>query len=281
MTAKLLSRATTGSVASLALFLGLLIGGGATPCHAQEFPAVWPDATELESFLKEAKVIERRKLGTGITNPDKLTLEMDGVVRHAVFKNVDGDFDSWRAEVAAYEMDKLLGLGMVPPTVERKVRGAMGCAQLWVEGRTMEKFTGTPPDLDAWRRQVSLMWLFDDLVGNIDRHVNNVIVTEDFRLALIDNSKTFRGGRELLNDLNRSGSSGTRAAYWQVPFDKDTEEYPTRYPAAVIDKIRSLTGKEVKATIGRYIRSYDRGLIFDRRKLVLERLEELGGVVDP
>ena len=267
------------TVASLALFLGLI--GGATPSHAQEFPAAWPDATELESFLKEAKVTERRKLGTGITNPDKLTLEMDGVVRHAVFKNVDGDFDSWRAEVAAYEMDKLLGLGMVPPTVERKVRGAMGCAQLWVEGRTLEKFTGTPHDLDAWRRQVSLMWLFDDLVGNIDRHVNNVIVTEDFRLALIDNSKTFRGGRELLNDLNRSGSSGTRAAYWQVPFDKNTEEYPTRYRAAVIDKIRSLTGKEVKATIGRYIRSYDRSLIFYRRELVLEQLEELGDVVEP
>ena len=280
MAAKLPSRATTGSVASLALFIGLLIGG-ATPWHAQEFPAVWPDATELESFLKEAKITERRKLGTGITNPEKLTLEMDGVVRHAVFKNVNGKFDSWRSEVATYEMDKLLGLGMVPPTVERKVRGARGCVQLWVEGVTMAEFTGTPPDLAAWRGQVSLMWLFDDLVGNIDRHVNNAIVTSEFRLALIDNSMTFRSGPDLPNDLNRSGSSGTRATYWQVPFDKEREEYPTRYPAALIDKLRSLTEKEVKAAVGRYIRSYDRDLIFERRRLTLERLEELGDMVEP
>ena len=27
--------------------------------------------------------------------------------------------DSWKTEIAAYELDKLLGLGMVPATVER------------------------------------------------------------------------------------------------------------------------------------------------------------------
>ena len=29
--------------------------------------------------------------------------------------------DHYKNEIAAYELDKLLGLGMVPPTVERKI----------------------------------------------------------------------------------------------------------------------------------------------------------------
>jgi hypothetical protein len=33
-----------------------------------------------------------------------VTLELDGVVRNAIFKKVDKDHDSWRREVADYEL---------------------------------------------------------------------------------------------------------------------------------------------------------------------------------
>ena len=38
-----------------------------------------------------------------------------------------------RAQIAAYELDKLLKMDMVPPTVERQVQGITGAATLWVE----------------------------------------------------------------------------------------------------------------------------------------------------
>ena len=38
-----------------------------------------------------------------------------------------------RAEIAAYELDKLLKMDMVPPTVERQLDGSNGAAQQWVE----------------------------------------------------------------------------------------------------------------------------------------------------
>jgi hypothetical protein len=75
---------------------------------AQRMGTPWPDGEAIERFLREAKITERKKLGEGITNPEKVTLELDGVVRNAIFKKVDKDHDSWRNEVAAYELDKVL-----------------------------------------------------------------------------------------------------------------------------------------------------------------------------
>ena len=158
---------------------------------AQDEP-LWPDREEIEHFLKKAKVTERKKIGTGVTNPEKVTLELDGAVRHAIFKKVDEPFDNWRNELAAYELDKLLGIGMVPPTVERSVGGRAGCLQLWVTGSTMDTSEIRLPDVERWRDQVSVMWLFDDLIANVDRHLNNAMVSPEYRLMLIDHSRSFR-----------------------------------------------------------------------------------------
>src|SRR5688500_5347188 len=44
-----------------------------------------------------------------------------------------GCSESYKTEIAAYELDKLLKMDMVPPTVERQIQGNSGGAQLWVE----------------------------------------------------------------------------------------------------------------------------------------------------
>ena len=41
--------------------------------------------------------------------------------------------DNWRFEVAAYRIDRLIGLGLVPATIEREYRGRAGSLQWWVE----------------------------------------------------------------------------------------------------------------------------------------------------
>jgi hypothetical protein len=255
---------------ALVLFFAVAIA----PLAGQTLKPLWPDAEEIEHFLKKAKVVERKKIGSGITNPEKMTLELDGVTRHAVYKRVDQSYDSWQFEVAAYHIDRLLGLGHVPPTVERSIGGRKGCLQLWVEGITLAKFEGTPPDLDAWRTQVSVMWLFDDLIANIDRHMNNAIVTPDYGLAFIDNSKTFRSHDELLNDLNR-GATGTHARYWLVPYDKDRREYATRYPEAVVERLRALTKQEIKKALSPHVYGNAVDRLLKRRELILARLEEM------
>lgn len=245
------------------------------PAAAQRMGTDWPDREEIEHFLREAKITERKKIGEGITNPEKVTLELDGVVRNAIFKKVDKDHDSWRYEVAAYQLDKLLGLGMVPPTVPRSVKGRKGCLQLWVTGTVMNKFEGEFPDVEKWREQVSVMWLFDDLIANIDRHLNNAMVSPEYNLMLIDNSKTFRYQKTLLNDLNASGT-GTHAKFWIVAYDANRESYETRYPASLIERLRRLSEKEIESAIKPYVWGQNRGLVLERRALILRRIDELG-----
>jgi hypothetical protein len=235
----------------------------------------WPNREEIERFLREGKITERKKIGEGITNPEKVTLELDGRVIHAILKRVDKDHDSWRSEVAAYELDKVLGLGMVPPTVPRSVGGRKGCLQLWVTGTTMSKYEGEFPDLNAWREQVSVMWLFDDLIANIDRHLNNAMVSPEYRLLLIDNSKTFRIQKTLLNDLNGAGT-GTHARFWGVEYSAERMRYETHYPKAFIDRLRSLTKEDIEDAIKPYVYGQSRRLLFDRLELILARIDEMG-----
>jgi len=258
------------------LFLGLV----PSVATSQALTPLWPNAEEIEEFLKNADIVDRTPLGSGITKPEKVTLERNGETGYAVFKKVDKDHDNWRCEVAAYELDKLLGLGMVPPTVERRVGGRKGCLQYWVTGTTMESYPETPVDLETWRQQVSVMWLFDDLIANIDRHLNNAMVSPANRLVLIDNSKTFRGYRTLLNDLDANGT-GTHARFWCVPYDPARVRYPTRYPRQFVERLRAVSEDEIKDAIGRYIWGYDQKLVLKRWELILARLEEMEGSVTP
>ena len=88
-----------------------------------------------EAFLRSARVVKKKALAVGITHSDQYTLSDGTRTARAVWKTIDeskpgvtnfqgGGFvvdfaDSWKHEVASYELDKLVGTGLVPPTVER------------------------------------------------------------------------------------------------------------------------------------------------------------------
>ena len=54
-----------------------------------------------------------------------------------------------------------------------------------------------PPDPEEFERRRLKMHLFDQLIANVDRHLNNIRITSDFDLRLIDHSRSFRATREL------------------------------------------------------------------------------------
>src|ERR1041385_8524436 len=76
--------------------------------------------SSIEEFLTRAKITGMKDIGEGVTLPLKATLELDGVKHYAVFKTIDDSSkakqldngielefqDSWRTEIAAYELDK-------------------------------------------------------------------------------------------------------------------------------------------------------------------------------
>ena len=189
------------------------------PFHSRE---------EIEAFLKTAKIIKDKMLGEGITNPHKLTLDDGKIQTYAVFKSINDrrfgitqlsggsevDFkDSWKFEVAAYELDKLLGLNMVPVTVERSYKGSKGSLQIWVPNCMTEddrlKKKLTPPDTLSWRQELAKMHIFDALIYNSDRNQGNLLITSDWKLFMIDHSRTFKNldvlrGPQDLNYFSRS-----------------------------------------------------------------------------
>ena len=98
---------------------------------AQEKPFGLPlRGEEAETFLKTAGIVKRKALGKGITASDQLTLSDGTRTLKAVWKTIDEfkrgvtsfpgagvmvDYeDSYRFEIAAYELDKLLGFDLVP-----------------------------------------------------------------------------------------------------------------------------------------------------------------------
>ena len=105
---------------------------------------VYENLEEMEYFLRTAKIITAiPDEDAGRTEPWRITLSDGKKMLRGWFKHLNrvrphklGLADSYKYELAAYELDKLLGFNIVPPTVEREIEGVQGSLQLFVEDCT-------------------------------------------------------------------------------------------------------------------------------------------------
>jgi hypothetical protein len=229
---------------------------------------------EVEQFLRKARFVAREPLGSGVTQSLKVTLELDGQRQFAVLKTIDQkrpgarvnaggemeiDFqDSWRTEVAAYELDKLLGLGMVPATIERTspYEDQPASLQLWVEASMSEakrrEKAVIPPDAIKWSSQLVATNIFDALIFNTDRHPDNLLITDTFDVRLIDHSRSFRPNAELRN-----------------------KDDLMRFPRDLVEKIERLDKGTVEKHLGDYLSLTQMEGLMKRRQLLLDLVKEL------
>lgn len=226
---------------------------------------------ELERFLKEAKVTDIEDVGKGVTLPMKATLQLNGTTHQAVFKTIDVrkpmekfadgtvefDFqDTWKTEVAAYELDRLLGLGMIPVTIERVHEGRHGSLQFWMTVKMAEadrvKKKLNAPNTNRWNEQMHKMRVFDNLIYNTDRHLNNILITEDFQIRLIDHSRSFR------------------------VFDRlQTPKTLTRFSKMLLEKMEQLTEPQLQQRMGDYLSPGQIRALLKRRDLILTLSRDL------
>ena len=48
-----------------------------------------------------------------------------------------------------------------------------------------------PPDIVRWMHQVQTMYLFDDLIGNVDRNQGDIVIDSNWKLWMVDHSRSF------------------------------------------------------------------------------------------
>jgi hypothetical protein len=249
----------------LALSLTILAGLWCAPGQAPISDA------EQEQFLMKARIVKMEEIGHGVTKPRRATLS-DGKLTHdaqiqTVNKRLPDFFgggttpypahDSYKYNIAAYKVDRLMGLNMVPVSAPRTVEGVAGALMWWVDNVAMEEIDRVKkdvkaPDPEAFDRQMAVGRVFDELIINIDRNLANLLITKDWKVALIDSTRSFTAYPKIRNP------------------DK-----LTRCSRGMIAGMKKLTQQNVAQAVGSNLTAAEITALLARRDLIVAYFEKL------
>jgi len=259
---------------TIALFIlasqGYVVNGQFTPAEIAQ-------RQEIEEFLKTAEIASSADIPEGVTKPTRLYLKKGDVERSGAWKNPKGmqkgHLEGWQYEIAAYEMDKLLELNLIPPTVEREFKGKSGSLQFWVESEfseltVFEKKIGIPRSKFYNKQNMKyLTRAFDSLIGNDDRTQQNILYTKDWRAILIDHSRSFRSSKKYTKKL-MYGAKGLKKVGGQPMLFR-------QLPRAFVEKVKALNYDDIKNAVGPYLKDKEIKAILLRKELLLKEIEEM------
>ena len=228
---------------------------------------------EVYRFLLTAKVVKSEKIGKGLTHPWRLTLSAGGLTHDASFQDIDvrtqeagfagggrelNFADSFHYNIAAYELALLLELDdMVPITVEREWKGRKGSLSWWVDDVKMDederlKQGITPTETRTWNRQMHSVRIFSQLIYDTDRNLQNVLITGDWKIWIIDFSRAFR-------------------TLHQLPEEKDL----LKCEKGLFSRLLELSRDEVSHAVGAHLTKWEIEALMARRDLIAAHFQKL------
>jgi hypothetical protein len=260
----------------ITFFFAIIVLGFLFQSLAQFTPEEIAQREKWEEFLMTATITNHEQpfdKREAVTRPYVLTLEKDGITKKALWKNPEGRMggylENWKWEIAAYRLDKYLGLNMVPPTVERRFEGNRGSCQLWIDDcislkdKVEQKIKTPSYKIFPLNRAYYIQRAFDNLLANQDRHQNQFLFTKDWRMILIDHSRTFSSSKDFKKKLI---------------YDEKYREGPTfimkELPRAFVEKLKSLNVEATKDIVGEYLTDKEIELMLYRRDLILKWLDK-------
>lgn len=247
------------------------------------YPLVWPQFTpeevsqreKWEEFLKTADIVKWEQPWAeyeAVTKPWLLTMEKNGVTAKAVWKNPQGwarGFEeNWEWEIAAYRLDKLLGLNMVPPTVPRRFLFKMGSCQLYIDHMMTVKekiennITVPASFVEKWNKATYLQRAWDNLIANTDRHRNQFLILPGWRMILIDHSRTFRSGKKYRRELI---------------YGKNSDQGPREMkmiPIHFYNNLKNLSFVSISKAVGSTLDKDEIKAVLLRRDLIIKKIDQ-------
>ncbi len=225
---------------------------------------------EMETFLLSARIVQMRTLSEGITASRRATLS-DGVLTHDAHIQTIDEYrqtfttllgtevnfsDTYKHNIAAYLLDEMLGLGMTPVSVERKVGRTGAAVTWWIDDVLMTEKQRChkkihPPNLESWNQQMYCLRVFDQLIYNTDRNLGNVVITKDWKVWLIDHTRAFRNHKEL----------------------KDPKEL-VQCDRHLLEAMRKLNYERLQQKLGRYLSPSQLHGLLARRDRIVEFIEK-------
>lgn len=245
----------------------LVLASHSGAARAQPFDS-WPDQ-QKEEFLLKGKISRTATVGTGVTLSSRATLLHEGIEHDAQIQSIEVSKpsfptpqgfelnfrDSYKFNIAAYSLSRLLGLNMTPVSVERSVKGKPSAMTWWVDNVAMTEKTRflkklDPPDRRHWNRQMYTVRVFDELIYNTDRNLGNIVITEEWKIWMIDHTRAFRTHKRLRRPQNLR-----------------------KCDRKLLESLRSLTYEQLHHELGPYLKRLEVAAIVSRRDLIVELFE--------
>lgn len=217
---------------------------------------------ELEKYLRTAKIGSYKQRAGRRTEAWIVDLDDGKIKRHGFFKVTNRTRphhlpDSYKYGIAAYELDKLLYLNLVPPVVERERKGRKGSLQLYLIGALKEEDRRIkniePPDSESFENTLKDINVFEILTYEREDLGDILIISkEDWKIWRVDFSTAFVPSPEL-----------------------NPEREINRCSKKLYQNLLKLEDKVVKAKLKHYLNDEEISTLLKRKSLITEKIKQL------
>jgi hypothetical protein len=228
-----------------------------------------PDRQSIEKFLKTAKDISVEKGRGRRTESWVVDLDDGKNQRRGFFKLTNRDWsnpsggDSYKYVLASYELDKMLDLNLVPPTVERKISRKKGSLMLFLEPPVINEDDRmqknlVPPDPASFNKTMADVVIFEHLLFFPSlcnkRDLGNIMIQTElnWKVWMVDLSEAFAPAMRLITGCEITDCSDN-----------------------LFHNIESLSKNGIQARLGQYLSEKEIAALLVRKDLIIKKVKEL------